>query len=257
MDRQAIIQKEKMSDFTRRSLAMPHRAICYFAVKKAHIFAGIIALISIIGVITLLRKQIWNWQITTWKNITDLLGLDIIAAGYRFYWEQYFVILSWRQMVISTAIVILVTWLILRSPVVPTIKGLYLMIIVPIFLFCFVVFLVGEPPVGVLDHVGPEWLYGELILWFLIPLLYALFVFPIPFSLIIKLMSLVVILLMSIVWRTLTPIAYIVIAVFSKGLLAIPAWMILGPWADYLYVIPAFSATLCLYKGDKRDDLRA
>ncbi len=239
------------------SLALPHRAQRYSAVKKSHLFIGLLILFVILITFFLFRKEIWGWQTTQWKNLINYFSINVDVSGSWFGWEQYFIILNWKEMIISTILLILITWIFLKLPLTPPFKGFYLIIVIPIYLFCLVTFIIGKPPVGVLDHLGPEWLYGELVLWILIPLIYVLFIFPPPFSIGVKLLSFITIMLISIAWRTVAPVVYVLIAVNTKGLLAIPAWMLLGPWADYFYIVPIFSATLYAYKGDKRVDIRS
>lgn len=241
---------------SRRSLALPHRALRASSVNRFHILVSIVAALFIEGCVLVFHSVIWDWQIATWSELLVRFGIVTSASGQVFGWEQQFLLTNWSEVLISSTALILVTWLVLRSAVIPMIKGLFVVITVPLFLYSLVVFLRGVAPAGVLDHIGPEWLYGEIVLWCLIPVVYALFVFPLPFSLIIKLASLVAVLIMSVAWRTATPVIYILIAVHTQGLFAIPAWMALGPWADFIYIIPVFSMTLTLYKGGRPDDYR-
>lgn len=250
-------QDRKLKNKFGSSLDLPHRAQRYSAVNRRHVLVGLFILIALIYIFINNKIDIWNWQISQWINIVDYIGINVDVSGNWFGWEQYFIILTWKEMIISSILLIIITWIFLRLPLIPPFKGFFLIIAIPIYLFCFVTFMVGAPPVGVLDHVGPEWLYGEIVLWILIPFIYVLFIFPPPFSLAIKIISLITVMIMSIIWRTIASVIYIIIAVYSKGLLAIPAWMFFGPWADYFYIIPIFSATLYAYKGDRRNDIRA
>jgi len=250
-------QSRKYKNKYDSSLALPHRAQRYSAVKKWHVLIGSIVLIAIVIIFLFYRKEIWSWQNSQWIGIINYFDIDVDVSGSWFGWEQYFIIPNWKEMIISTILLIIITWIFLKLPLIPPFKGFYLILVIPIYLFCLITFIVGVPPVGVLDHVGPEWFYGEIVLWILIPLIYALFIFPPPFSIGVKILSLITIMCISIAWRTVAPVIYMIIAVYTKGLLAIPAWMILGPWADYFYIIPIFSVTLFAYKGDKRNDIRS
>jgi len=201
---------------------------------------------------------VWGWQVATWTGLMKRFGITTFVLGKNFSWEQFYVMIDWPDMAVLSVLLFFLTWMVFRSPrLIPTVKGAYAVLVIPIFLYSLVVFLRNAPPAGPLGHIGPEWLYGELVLWCLVPLLYAVFVFPVPFSLSAKLSSLLIVLLMSIAWRTMAPVVYIMIAIGSQGLLSISAWMALGPWADYLYIIPVFAATLALYRGGRSDDYRA
>lgn len=237
-----------------RSLALPHRALRASTVQRFHALVGLLAVTAVVVAAFLWHDHVWAWQISTWIEFTDRLGITATDAGLAFSWDQAFLMIDLGDAVILTVAVLGATYLVFRSNLNPTIKGLFVIITVPIYLYALVTFITGAPPVGALGHIGPEWLYGELVLWCLIPVLYALYIFPVPFSLPVKLASLLTLLAISIVWRTATPIVYIFVAVQSRALLAIPAWMALGPWADYLYIIPVFSATLVFYKGGKASD---
>ena len=241
-----------------RSLALPHRGYRALSIKRSHTVVGLFACFTAAVSALLMRHIVWGWQVATWTGLMKRFGITTFVLGKNFSWEQFYVMIDWPDMAVLSVLLFFLTWMVFRSPrLIPTVKGAYAVLVIPIFLYSLVVFLRNAPPAGPLGHIGPEWLYGELVLWCLVPLLYAVFVFPVPFSLSAKLSSLLIVLLMSIAWRTMAPVVYIMIAIGSQGLLSISAWMALGPWADYLYIIPVFAATLALYRGGRSDDYRA
>lgn len=240
-----------------RSLAVPHRALRATRVQRFHAAVGVLALVVIVGAALWWHKSVWEWQLATWSQFVARFAIYPSVRGYGYGWDQTFSIAGSTDLLLTSAMVILVSYVLFRSTLVPTIKGLFAITAVPLYLYMVVTYLTGTPPVGALNHVGPEWLYGEVVVWCLVPLLYTLLVFPVPFSLPVKLFSLVTVLAISIAWRTFTPAVYILIAVYSQGIMALPAWMLLGPWADYLYIIPVFSVTLSFYKGGRASDYRA
>lgn len=240
-----------------RSLAVPHRAFRATRVQRFHAGVGVLALIAIVLSALWWREAIWAWQMETWGQFVARFGIYPSVRGYGFGWDQVFSIASLSDVLLTSVLMLLVSYAVFRSTLVPTIKGLFAITAVPLYLYMAVTYLTGSPPVGALNHVGPEWLYGEVVVWCLVPLLYTLLVFPVPFSLPVKLLSLASVLGISVAWRTFTPVLYILIAVYSQGVLALPAWMLLGPWADYLYVIPVFAVTLSFYRGGKASDYRA
>ena len=239
-----------------RSLSLPHRAMRASAVRGFHSAVGFMLFVVIVFLSLSFHNQIWDWQIFTWSALLKYFGLTAVVSGYSFGWEQRFLVYTAWQMGALTIVLLAAIWLTWHLDMGPTFKGFFMMISTPIYLYALVVFIYGFIPVGVLDHVGPEWLYGEIILWCLLPLLYAVFIFPIPMFLPAKILSLILILFMSVTWRSSAPLAYVMIAYCSKGVLAIPGWMALGPWADYFYIIPVFSATLYLHRGKSQDDYR-
>lgn len=248
---------ERLVQERQRSLALPHRAMRRTRVAWVHGLVGVVAMVAVgVGAVRW-REAIWAWQMQTWTESVAWLSISPRVDGYGLGWDQVFSMASLTDVLITSAMLILVTYLLFRSTVAPTIKGLFAITAVPLYLYTLVTYFTGRPPVGALNHLGPEWLVGEVIVWCLIPLLYAVLLFPIPFSLPVKLLSLVAILATSVAWRTFTPALYMVIAVYTQGTMALPAWMLLGPWADYLYVVPLFAVTLTFYRGGQASDYRA
>lgn len=240
-----------------RSLALPHRALRASAVNRFHTWTGGLLLVVVAPAAFLERDTIWQWQGHYWQEMATYFGIGAVISGTDFHWAQVFLMPTLTDVLLTSVAFFLTTWLVFRSTFPPTVKGFFAMVTIPLFLYALVVYLQGTPPGTALAHTGPEWLYGEVFVWCLIPLLYAFFLFPVPLALPVKLFSLAVVLAMAVVWRTATPVAYMLIAIYSQGLLAIPAWMALGPWSDFLYVIPMYAATLALYRGGRRHDYRA
>ncbi|MFZ5827029.1 MAG: hypothetical protein ACOY94_22265 [Bacillota bacterium] len=241
----------------RRSLALPHRAMRTTRVNRFHAGVGVLALGGVVATALTWYDAVWVWQMAAWSQFAARFGIYPSVRGYGYGWDQTFSLASLTDLLLTSVMLLLVSYLLFRSTVTPTIKGLFAITAVPLYLYMVVTYITGAPPVGALNHVGPEWLYGEVVVWCLVPLLYAVLVFPIPFSLPVKLFSLIAVLGTSVAWRTFTPALYILISVYSKGTLSLPAWMILGPWADYLYVIPVFAVTLSFYRGGSANDYRS
>ncbi len=241
----------------RRSLAVPHRAMRATRVAWFHAAIGLVLVVVVLVSALHYRSAIWNWQLARWSETVSAFGIYPSIRGYGYGWDQAFSVASTTDVLLTSIMLILVTYLLFRSTAVPTIKGLFAITAIPLYLYVLVTSLTGRPPVGALNHVGPEWLIGEVVVWCLVPLLYALLVFPVPFSLWVKVLSLFSLLGISVAWRTFTPTLYILIAVYSQGTMALPAWMLLGPWADYLYAVPVFAVTLSFYRGGRAADYRA
>jgi|GEM_PF-6347929 len=240
----------------RRSLAVPHRAIRAARVQGAHATVGALALLLVVGAALTWHSLVWNWQMDTCSQFLSRFGIAIAPSGIGYDWDQTFVSATLSDLALSTVMIVLVTYVLFRSTVVPSLKGLFAITAVPLYLYVLVTYWTGKPPTGALNHVGPEWLVGEVVVWCLVAGLYATLVFPVPFSLPVKLLSLASVLAISVAWRTFTPALYILIAFYTNGMMALPAWMVLGPWADYLYIIPVFAVTLSFYKGGKASDYR-
>lgn len=241
----------------RRFLGMPHRALRYLRVRWIDAAVGLLALIVVAVLAWLVRAAIWQWQFATWRELASLVGIHPTFTATEMRWEQEFLIPTARDVLLTTAAFLLACWLVLKSTFPPAVKALFLVITLPFFLYNVVVWIHGHAALATLARTSPDWLIGEICLWCLIALLWAVFVFPVPVALLPKLISLVGLLGISIVWRTVAPFLYMTISVYTHGTFAIQAWMTLGPWMDFIYIVPFFSTTLALHKGGRLRDYRA
>lgn len=241
----------------RRFLGLPHRALRYLRIRWFDAGVGLLALVCVVIASWVLRPAIWEWQFSIWRELAARVGIAVTIEGLEMRWEQSFFVPSTRDVLIATVAFLLSTWLLLRSTFSPTVKGLFIVITLPVFLYSLVVWIQGDTALASLARTTPDWLLGEIYVWWLITGLYAIFVFPIPLALPVKLISLAGLLCMSVIWRTITPVIYMTAAVYSEGMFAIQAWMTLGPWSDFFYFVPLFSATLTLHKEGRLRDYRA
>ncbi|MGE5675411.1 MAG: hypothetical protein ACM3XM_16295 [Mycobacterium leprae] len=241
----------------RRFLGLPHRAMRSSAVNRRHAWLGGFLLLVVVAVSYLWRTRIWLLQVTLWHEVALRFGISAYTDGTDLRWYQAFYLPTLLELVLIGVALLLTTWLLFRSTVVPAVKGFFVMIVTPIFLYQLVLYLTKTPPNEALTHIGPEWLWGELFVPGLETLLYAVFLYPLPMQLSIKFLSHLLLLCMTIVWRTATPIAYVYVSQRFQGLLSVPAWMVLGPWTDFLYIVPMFATTLALGKGGRPRDYRS